>query len=438
MKRLLLLVLATSGVVVAGFKCSEPWEDYCPPSGASQGTSGCVPYAPALPAAVDYASVRRELAAAALGLGGALPTGAPDLVESVAGNTSVGCWCATIGACDAASCTWPSGMTALTFVTSLPVNATFGNLTVSTRVFLTLNTSGVAPVMYGPVGPPEWPEDPVAPARGRMLVLFHDGHDAPCTLCAPDFDGVVDTLNQLGFDVARIGMPGIGCSNVSSTAHGAAGYTCSMGHGYFEQFAAQGVPVLRFFLDPALRTVNYALTTLGYERVAMVGLSGGGWTTTFAAALEPRIGLSIPVAGSLPCDFHHTSWDFEQFLLCAPTGTPAVPGGVGQVANYTALYALAALEPGRASLQVLHEADPCCFHGCGRHDRIRAYNADIRARLAARAGGAFATLVSRGNAHEVNYRDRAVIASLLDKYMLFGAVNQTDLDNAPFNTLREW
>ena len=39
----------------------------------------------------------------------------------------------------------------------------------------------------------------------------------------------------------------------------------------------------------------------------MIGLSGGGWTTTVAAAIDPRVGLSIPVAGSLPFDmrFQH-------------------------------------------------------------------------------------------------------------------------------------
>ena len=31
----------------------------------------------------------------------------------------------------------------------------------------------------------------------------------------------------------------------------------------------------------------------------MIGLSGGGWSTTVAAALDPRIGLSLPVAGSV-------------------------------------------------------------------------------------------------------------------------------------------
>ena len=116
------------------------------------------------------------------------------------------------------------------------------------------------------------------------------------------------------------------------------------------------------------------------ERIVMAGLSGGGWTTTVAAAVDPRIvpwflcfclvhakapnqygnlgfgrisfnhgpwllvpqpakELSMPIAGSIPCDFRrgaaarnlvcltmgvqlyrgvqtvgrHTSWDFEQY-----------------------------------------------------------------------------------------------------------------------------
>ena len=65
----------------------------------------------------------------------------------------------------------------------------------------------------------------------------------------------------------------------------------------------QGVATGRFFVEPVILTINYAKQVLGYKRVVMMGLSGGGWTTTMAAALDPRIELSIPVAGSIPCNF---------------------------------------------------------------------------------------------------------------------------------------
>ena len=142
------------------------------------------------------------------------------------------------------------------------------------------------------------------------------------------------------------------------------------------------------------------------------------------AAIDPRIQLSVPVAGSVPCDFRHTSWDYEQ--RCNSTWA--------QVANYSTLYALAALERNRSSVQILHEQDPCCFHGCGRHDRIRAYNGDV----GSRARGLFQTAVTSGNVHEVNPRDRVILGGLLDKLRVYGALTPDDVRRLPFNTLDEW
>ena len=98
------------------------------------------------------------------------------------------------------------------------------------------------------------------------------------------------------------------------------------------------------------------------------------------------------------------------------------------------LYALAALEPARASVQIIHEQDPCCFHGCHRHGRIRQYNEWV----AGVGAGLFQTCVTAGNVHEVNPRDKAVFASLLDKYRIAGALTRADLDALPFNLLREY
>ena len=56
---------------------------------------------------------------------------------------------------------------------------------------------------------------------------------------------------------------------------------------------------MRFFVEPVSLAINYA-KTLGYEKIVLVGLSGGGWSTTVAAAIDKRIDLSLPTAGSLP------------------------------------------------------------------------------------------------------------------------------------------
>jgi ABC-type proline/glycine betaine transport system ATPase subunit len=56
---------------------------------------------------------------------------------------------------------------------------------------------------------------------------------------------------------------------------------------------------MRFFLEPVILAVNYAVNVLKYETIVLMGLSGGGWSTTIAAAVDPRIQLSMPTAGSI-------------------------------------------------------------------------------------------------------------------------------------------
>ena len=56
---------------------------------------------------------------------------------------------------------------------------------------------------------------------------------------------------------------------------------------------------MRFFIEPVALAVAHA-KRLGYRHVALAGLSGGGWTTTVAAAVLPAVTLSVPIAGSVP------------------------------------------------------------------------------------------------------------------------------------------
>jgi hypothetical protein len=85
-------------------------------------------------------------------------------------------------------------------------------------------------------------------------------------------------------------------------------------------------------LEPAVLTVNYAKAH-GYTWIGMAGLSGGGWSTTMASAIDKRIDASFPIAGSTPCamrnpvgSFPGQKWtggdeeDFEQ--NCSPNPNP--------------------------------------------------------------------------------------------------------------------
>ena len=166
--------------------------------------------------------------------------------------------------------------------------------------------------------------------------------------------------------------------------------------------------------------VNYAKNALRYKHIVMVGLSGGGWTTTVSAAIDPRIELSMPIAGSVP--------RFPSSIY--PHWVPDLPGNRGHgkgggcdfeqnlprplyhACGWACLYTLAALDTpsaisdgssARFSLQMLHEHDSCCFATAGLHANITAYNRFVQAELSKQSHGVgyFATAANLGNFHEI-------------------------------------
>jgi len=290
------------------------------------------------------------------------------------------------------------------------LNASYSK-TITSKVFVTLNTSGWAPGYW--IWGAEQPQAPATPTAGKTLVIFHNGHGQSkgCPTYG-DTDGTTNWLNEMGLDVATMMMPFVDCNIIKDQPLSR--------HGWFQAFEEKNIPWVRFFLEPVIKTINFAKNHLGYERIVMAGLSGGGWTTTLAAAVDPRIVLSMPIAGSIPCDFRHTSWDFEQYC----------DDRWANIGNYTALYVLAALEEQRTSVQLLHEEDPCCFHACGRHARIQDYNRFVHAE----AKGLFRSIVTEGNQHEVNPREKSIAGFLAYKISRSQAISAQDLQS-PFDLL---
>jgi cephalosporin-C deacetylase-like acetyl esterase len=87
------------------------------------------------------------------------------------------------------------------------------------------------------------------------------------------------------------------------------------------------------------------------DRVAVTGLSGGGWQTIFISALDLRVKLSAPVAG------------YSSFLTRAvyprDLGDPEqTPCDLATVADYLHLTAMRAPRP---TLLIHNAADNCCF-----------------------------------------------------------------------------
>ena len=137
---------------------------------------------------------------------------------------------------------------------------------------------------------------------------------------------------------------------------------------------------LKYFLEPVAISLNKLRP--GYRKIHMAGLSGGGWTTTLYAALDPTIQMSFPIAGSIPLYLRTggSVGDWEQFLP-----------SFYHLAGYPDLYILGA--SGRKQVQILNRQDDCCFgqkqhdaprNGASYEDAYRHYERDVQRALADR------------------------------------------------------
>ena len=73
--------------------------------------------------------------------------------------------------------------------------------------------------------------------------MYHNGHETAS--CTPNYDGVVDYFNEIGYDVMELMMPLIGCNQATAERYHPTG-----GHGWFEQFEAKGDHTMRYFIEP--------------------------------------------------------------------------------------------------------------------------------------------------------------------------------------------
>ncbi len=222
---------------------------------------------------------------------------------------------------------------------------------------------------------------PATPAPRPRLAIVHQGHQGRLS------DGVGNTINQLleeGFQVVAMQMPMTGWNvdhsiqiDATTTVNLPGGHSGTSAHNdLFNRFADTTLPdgaQFRFFLEPIVQTINYFLAeNPDSQDITMIGLSGGGWTTQLAAAIDTRIDLSIPVAGSYPLyvrDFEPSSrGDAEQehvplFREIDGPDADTVRDSADGVASWLEIYALGGYGPGRRQIQVHNFNDSCCFKG---------------------------------------------------------------------------
>jgi hypothetical protein len=208
---------------------------------------------------------------------------------------------------------------------------------------------------------------PVNNANSHRAVILHQGHSRNLEL------GIGTTANHLlrnGFTVVVMNMPLHGWNNDdTATVPGIGSLTYSnhdsIIHTTTKDNHGQG---FRLFLEPVIQSINHlAAQSDSIKDISMIGLSGGGWTTQMIAAIDPRISLSIPIAGSCPL-YHRnidpqSAGDAEQVYPPLYDENIRSDGSGGGVATWLEIYVLGALGPGRRQIQVSNQFDSCCFAG---------------------------------------------------------------------------
>lgn len=210
----------------------------------------------------------------------------------------------------------------------------------------------------------------------RKLFLIHDGHaddsfDSRGSISTRAIVNTtslatVKTLLRKGEAVMWIQMPLYGDNLAESSPHTPFGAECRAGcdrhEEMFRAFGRSRVSPYKFFVEPVLVSINYALAQAAYSRISIMGASGGGWVTLLAAAIDPRIGSSASVAASLPL-----------YLRTGTCGSASVgdaeqktqPGLLYNHISYLDLYIMAATGSNRYHLQISNQFDSCCFFGVG-------------------------------------------------------------------------
>lgn len=191
--------------------------------------------------------------------------------------------------------------------------------------------------------------------RRNELVLFVGGHSA--NWLSGNAAYLLYGLLRYGFTVARCDMPAfdLNAANTGFTSMLGSAITISNNHD-MSALETDGVDGLRIFLDGHIAVLNHCMGKLGFKRARLVGLSGGGWTAEWLAAVDPRITAVHSVMGSLP------------FSMRAARGGPGQDGDWEQLpargfwsaarTSQEAIYKLACLESGRRLIKYHADHEP--------------------------------------------------------------------------------
>lgn len=213
--------------------------------------------------------------------------------------------------------------------------------------------------------------------HGRAA-FYHNGHGEPLDTLRRTAQALLDG----GYQVLLCAMPFYHWNPTTMQDPQDPSVTHEPSHNDLGLWETPEFSTLRLFLEPLVAAMNHLQASQQPPSVQMIGLSGGGWTSTVYPALDPRVTRSYPTAGSLPFFLRPgspkpspTTGDWEQRQDRHP--------GFYAHADFMDMYALGSVGTNRRQIQILNRFDECCFNGVGH----RCYEAVVRHRVAVIGNG---------------------------------------------------
>ena len=237
------------------------------------------------------------------------------------------------------------------------------------------------------------------------LFIYHSGHCAGSAIVEDVYNNanrvgngiVIPRLIDSGYTV--LAVPMINYKNRTRS-----GYFC--GYNNHNQLFADSLYSypLGLFFKPLIAALNQ-LGRNNFPEIYMMGLSGGGWTTSVYPAMDSTISMSFPVAGSWPMairNIYYSDGDAEQYY----------PPLFKNLLDYHELYTLSCLAPSRKMLQINNRYDACCFNGAFQH----IFYVDSVAKALEGSGGEFKYYLDETSyRHVVSPRTIKVILKFIDE-----------------------
>jgi len=194
------------------------------------------------------------------------------------------------------------------------------------------------------------PELFLSQVSNNKLIIYHRGHDDGNYLLGKD---TISYFLNKGYAVLAFSMPLVGENNQPIVDLDKFGKIKLKYHADLELLETSNFSPIKFFIEPIIVSLNYIDNNYNFDSIYMIGISGGGWTTTLSSAIDERISKSYSVAGTSPFFMKTTMndhGDYEQRLA-----------SLYQITNYLELYTMASYGENRVHYQIFNKFDPCCF-----------------------------------------------------------------------------